>query len=97
MRSKLIHLKKALQQEGEQSLDMFETYIKFTQGKASEEEMNQANEQFKDLLKTLGLGVFAILPGAPITLPLVIKWGHKFGIDIVPDSFRQDLNTKDKK
>jgi hypothetical protein len=85
---KILKIKDALANEGEQSLKMFETYAKYTQGEVSDEEMDKANKQFGDFLKTIGLGVFAILPGSPITIPLLVKLSSKFGIDIIPDSFK---------
>jgi hypothetical protein len=85
---KILKIKDALAKEGEQSIKMFETYAKYTQGLASVKEMDEANNQFKDFLKTIGLGVFAVLPGSPITIPLLIKLAEKLGIDIMPDSFK---------
>jgi hypothetical protein len=86
--NKIMKIKDALAKEGEQSLKMFETYARYTQGQATDKEMDEANKQFGDFLKTIGLGVFAILPGSPITIPLLVKLGEKFGIDIMPNSFK---------
>lgn len=88
LKLKLEKLRLALAREGVQNKQMFETYARFTQGKASEEEMDLANKQFQDFLKTLGLGIVVILPGAPITIPLVLKLGKKLGVDVLPDSFK---------
>jgi hypothetical protein len=33
------------------------------------------------------LGVFAILPFAPITIPLIVKLGRKLGIEVMPSAF----------
>jgi hypothetical protein len=52
--------------------------------------MKQANQQFIDVLKGLGIGVFALLPFSPITIPLVIQVGKWVGVDILPSSFKQD-------
>jgi Fe-S oxidoreductase len=90
LKSKLEKLKIALGKEREQTKQMLETYFNYTQGKASDEEMEQANKQFQDFLKTLGLGVFVILPGAPITIPLIVKLGQKLGVDVIPDSFKDN-------
>jgi hypothetical protein len=86
--NKIIKIKNALAKEGEQSIKMFETYARYTQGQASDKEMDEANKQFGDFLKTIGLGVFAILPGSPITIPLLVKLSDKLGIDLIPDSFK---------
>jgi len=90
LKSKLEKLRTALSKEREQTKQMVETYFNYTKGKASEEEMNEANKQFQDFLKTLGLGIFVILPGAPITIPLIVKLGQKLGVDVIPDSFKEE-------
>lgn len=97
LKNKFKALKEALSKEGAQTKVMFETYARFTTGKATQEEMENANKQFRDVLKTLGLGIFAVLPAAPITIPLILKIGKKLGIDILPDSFSSsDNETKEK-
>lgn len=88
LKSKLLKLKEALANETDQTKTMFEVYYQFTRGKATKEQMSEANKQFRDLLKTFGLGIVAVLPAAPITIALIIKLGKKFGIDVVPDSFK---------
>jgi hypothetical protein len=88
LKLKLVKLRQALAKEGEQTKEMIETYFKYTQGKASEQDMEKANKQFQDFLKTLGLGIFAVLPGAPITIPLIVKLGQMLGVDVIPDSFK---------
>ncbi len=81
-------LKTALAQETAESKQMLETYAKYTLGKATHEEIAEADKQFQDILKTLGLGVFSVLPLAPITIPLIIKISKKLGIDILPSAFK---------
>ena len=50
--------------------------------------MDKANNQFTDLIKNVGLiGVFA-LPGGLVAIPLLVKLGKKFGIDILPKSYK---------
>ena len=66
---------------------MLLTYRKFTWGAASKEEMKMANRQLADLLKGLGIGVFAILPFAPLTIPAVIMLGRRFGVNVLPSAF----------
>ena len=90
LKNKLEKLKVALAKEGEQTKQMLETYINYTRGMVTDEEMELANRQFQDFLKTLGLGVFVILPGAPITIPLIVKLGQKLGVDVIPDSFKDN-------
>ena len=84
----LYRLRDALAQESKETKEMLEIYFRFTHGKASKEDMSRANAQFRDLIKTSGLGVFAVLPFAPVTIPLIVKIGRHFGIEILPSSFR---------
>jgi hypothetical protein len=83
-------IKNALSEENEETQKMLNIYFRFGQGKATHDEMEQANEQFRSMLKTLGLGVLLILPFAPLTLPLVVKLGKSLGIDVLPNSFKND-------
>ena len=83
-------VKLALAQEQDETKEMLSIYRKYTKRQASDVEMKIANKQFIDLLKGLGLGVFAILPFAPITIPIVVKVGSMVGVDILPSSFNKD-------
>ena len=92
----MLILKDALSQEKQETKDMLVTYKRYTKKQASREELAEANKQFGDLLKGLGLGVFALLPCAPITIPLVVKLGKMVGVDVLPSSFN-NLSRKRKK
>ncbi len=83
----MLRVKLALAQEKRETKQMLTIYKKYTMRQASSDEMKMANEQFVDILKGLGLGVFALLPFAPITIPVVIKLGKLVGVDILPSSF----------
>jgi len=87
-------IRRALERESVETRDMIMTYLKFSRGLATEEEMKAANIQFQDFLKTIGLGVFAVLPFAPLTIPMIVKFGHKIGIDVIPDSFRDEFKKE---
>lgn len=88
IKNQLIQLKEALAQEGDETKEMFKIYFKYTRGEATTAQMNEANAQFRDFLKTIGLGALAILPLAPITIPFIVKLGQKFGVDVIPSSFK---------
>jgi hypothetical protein len=90
LKRQLIRVKIALSQEKDETKEMLATYRRFTNGQTTPEEMKQANQQFIDVLKGLGIGVFALLPFSPITIPLVIQVGKWVGVDILPSSFKQD-------
>jgi len=90
LKRQLIRVKFALAQEKDETKEMLSIYRRYTLRQASPEEMKQANKQFLDVLKGLGIGVFAILPFAPITIPIVIKVGSWVGVDILPSSFQEE-------
>ncbi|MCH2264555.1 MAG: hypothetical protein MK371_06615, partial [SAR86 cluster bacterium] len=71
--------------------EMLKTYYSFTQGDATEEELQKAKQQLDVLLKELGFGVLTILPFSPITIPLVARLARKYEIDIVPEWFKDSL------
>ncbi|MCK8044203.1 hypothetical protein MSG37_04860 [Shewanella sp. 1CM18E] len=90
----MLVLKDALAQEKQETKDMLVTYKRYTCRQASKEELTEANKQFADLLKGLGLGMFAVLPFAPITIPLVVKLGQMVGVDVLPSSFNNMSERK---
>ncbi len=89
MRKALVVLQKGLAQESAETRQMLAIYHKYTRGEATEQEMQEANQQFKDVIKGLGLSVVVILPFSPITLPAIVKLGKKVGIDVLPSAFRE--------
>ena len=89
LRRSLLVLKKGLEQERRGTQQMLLAYRRYTQGEASEAEIQEANRQLKDLFRSLGLSVVVILPFSPITLPAIVKLGEKLGIDVLPRSFRE--------
>ncbi|KZN39041.1 hypothetical protein [Pseudoalteromonas luteoviolacea] len=96
LKRSLIALKGALAQEKQETEEMLAIYKRYTQGHASKEELKVANKQFVDVLKGLGLGIFAILPFAPITIPIIIALGNKLGVDVLPSSFSNHKEAKRK-
>ncbi|KYL32445.1 hypothetical protein A2I98_17320 [Pseudoalteromonas agarivorans] len=94
-RRAMVALKIALAQERQETIEMLTIYRRYTQGQTSKEELKRANEQFVDILKGLGLGIFAVLPFAPITIPLVVKLGRMVGVDVLPSSFNINKPVKE--
>ncbi|GAA6205133.1 hypothetical protein [Thalassotalea sp. SU-HH00458] len=94
LKRQLIRVKIALAQEKAETKEMLVIYRRYTIKQATPEEMKQANKQFLDVLKGLGIGVFAVLPFAPITIPIVIKIGKWVGVDILPSSFNEESVKK---
>ncbi|KKE81430.1 hypothetical protein N481_18560 [Pseudoalteromonas luteoviolacea S4047-1] len=89
-------MKGALAQEKQETEEMLDIYKRYTLGNATKTELKVANKQFVDVLKGLGLGIFAILPFAPITIPLIIALGNKFGVEVLPSSFTTKKVDKKK-
>jgi hypothetical protein len=87
LKRSLLTVKRGLAQESRETKVMLGTYKRFTEGRASKLEMQEANKQFIDVIRGLGLGVLAVLPFSPITLPLVVKLGEKIGVNVLPSAF----------
>ena len=95
LRRSMLALKIALAQEKQETKEMLDIYKRYSFGEAQKSELKVANEQLVDILKGLGLGVFAVLPFAPITIPLIVKLGQWVGVDVLPSSF--SLGNKSSK
>lgn len=68
-------------------------YIK--EGEVTKKEEKELREQVYDLLKVLGIGIpFALIPGASLLLPFLIKIAQKKGVDLLPTAFNGN-KTKD--
>lgn len=91
-RRQMVYIKKSLAQEKTETVEMLDIYKRYTLKQASKAEMKEANQQFVDIIKGLGIGVVAVLPFAPITIPVVIKLGKYVGVDILPSSFYNEKN-----
>ena len=94
-RRAMVALKIALAQKRQETKEMLIIYRRYTQGQTNKAELKRANEQFVDILKGLGLGVFALLPFAPLTIPLVVKLGQLVGVDVLPSSFSMNKPIKE--
>lgn len=89
----LLAVKRGLAQETQETKAMLITYQRFTIGQASKLEMIEANKQFVDVIRGVGLGVLVVLPFAPLTLPFIVKLGEKIGINVLPSAFNLDLQV----
>ena len=92
----LVKVKEFFLAENIQNQKMLDAYIKFAEGKASDEELARANDQLAENLKNLGLGVLVILPFSPITIPFIFKKAQEYKIDIVPKWYK-DISNENKK
>lgn len=87
IRFSMIRLKTALSQEKAETRQMLRIYQNYLSGGVSKAELAEANNQLADVLRATGLGIFAILPFAPVTIPLIVKLGRKLGIEVMPSAF----------
>ncbi|MEY2972835.1 MAG: hypothetical protein RI886_612, partial [Pseudomonadota bacterium] len=53
----LLKLKEAFKEESEDNFEMLSTYFLWIEGKATDEDLDRANEQLKEIFKNLGLGI----------------------------------------
>ena len=87
----LAKLQTILANETKESNDMLKIYQKYVLNneEITKDELDQANKQFSDLLKGLGMaGVFA-LPGGLLAIAFIVKVGQKLGIEIIPEKYRK--------
>jgi len=92
----LVKLKELFLAENAENQKMLDTYIKFAEGRATEDELARANDQLAENFKNLGLGVLVVLPFSPITIPYIFKKAQEYKIDIVPKWYK-DLTIGKKK
>jgi ribosomal protein S13 len=86
----LTKIQSILSNETRESNEMLRIYQKYITNNESitNEELEQANKQFSDLLKGLGLAGVFVLPGGLLAIAFIVKAGKKLGIDIIPDKYR---------
>ncbi len=75
---------------------MLDVYIKYVEGNVSEEELENANEQLKEILKSLGLGILIVLPFSPVTLPYIFSKAKELNIDLIPNWYKSLSNDNDR-
>lgn len=92
----LSKLKESFLIENRENKKMLDVYIKYVEGSASNEELDFANEQLKQILKNLGLGILIILPFSPITLPFIFSKAKELNIDLIPNWYKSLSNDDDR-
>jgi len=83
-----------LAKETKENKEMIDTYYLYIRGEATKEEMDRANGQFRDLLKTIGMGTMLVVPFSPVTIPAFVKIGNALGMDILPKWFKKKNRKK---
>ncbi|SMF77236.1 hypothetical protein [Pseudobacteriovorax antillogorgiicola] len=82
-------LRIALSEEKKETKLMIQVYGRFVSGKSSRYELQLANRQLRELMKTMGLGVLIVLPFSFLTLPILVRLGDRLGLPILPKAWRQ--------
>jgi hypothetical protein len=92
----LSKLQKSFLVENRENKKMLDIYIKYAEGSVSNEELDFASEQLKQILKNLGLGILIILPFSPITLPYIFSKAKELEIDLIPNWYKSLSNEDDR-
>ena len=92
----LLKLKDSFLDETEENRRMLDIYVKYIDGKASNKDIEEANYQLKQVLRSLGLGILVVLPFSPISIPYVLKKAKEFDIELIPDWYKALSKDKDE-
>ena len=96
LKQNLLKLKDLFLEETEENKKMLDIYISYIEGNANEEDIAEANEQLKQIFKSLGLGVLVVLPFSPISIPYVLKKAKEFDIDLIPEWYKTLSKDEDR-
>ena len=92
----LLKLKDSFLDETEENRRMLDIYVNYIDGKASNKDIEEANYQLKQVLRSLGLGILVVLPFSPISIPYVLKKAKEFDIELIPDWYKALSKDKDE-
>ena len=84
-------LKEKFTEETESTRTMLKIYSDYVNGEAKDEDIEKANKQLNEILKDLSFGLMAVIPFAPITIPMIAKFAKKHNIDLLPEWFKDSL------
>ena len=84
-------LREKFTEETESTRTMLKIYSDYVKGEASDEDIEKANKQLNEILKDLSFGLMAVVPFAPITIPMIAKFAKKHNIDLIPEWFKDSL------
>ena len=84
-------LKEKFTEETESTRTMLKIYSDYVKGEANDADIEKANKQLNEILKDLSFGLMAVIPFAPITIPMIAKFAKKHNIDLLPEWFKDSL------
>lgn len=68
-----------------------------SKGVITKQEEIELRQQVYDILKTLGIAVpFALIPGASLLMPFLVKIAKKKGVNLLPSAFNKDEEAPKK-
>ena len=92
----ILKLKDSFIEETDENKKMLDIYVKYIEGNATECEIEEANYQLKQVLKSLGLGILVILPFSPISIPYILKKAKELEIELIPDWYKALRKDEDR-
>ena len=92
----LLKLKDAFLDETTENKKMLDIYVKYIEGHATDNEIEEANYQLKQVFRSLGLGILVLLPFSPISIPYVLKRAKEYNIDLIPDLYKALSKDEDR-
>ena len=84
-------LREKFTEETESTRTMLKIYSDYVKGEANDEDVEKANKQLNEILKDLSFGLMAVVPFAPITIPMIAKFAKKHNVDLLPEWFKDSL------
>ena len=84
-------LKEKFTEETESTRTMLKINTDYVKSEANDEDIEKANKQLNEILKDLSFGLMAVIPFAPITIPMIAKFAKKHNIDLLPEWFKDSL------
>ena len=84
-------LREKFTEETESTRTMLKIYSDYVKGEANDEDVEKANKQLNEILKDLSFGLMAVVPFAPITIPMIAKVAKKHNIDLLPEWFKDSI------
>ena len=92
----LLKLKDTFLEETIENKKMLDVYVKYIEGHATDNEIEEANYQLKQVFRSFGLGILVLLPFSPISIPYVLKRAKEYNIDLIPDWYKALSKDEDR-
>ena len=92
----LLKIKESFLEESDENKKMLDIYVKYIEGSVTDDELDFANEQLTQVLKSIGLGVLVILPFSPVTIPYILKKADEYEIDLIQKWYKALRSEEDR-